>query len=329
MKDNELYLGAKVLVPTRKTTGYGIHEFTNRVLRDRYQGEYLQVHGIDDALLDDRTYTLRYPTSFTDKNQAYAIQNYEFRASDLDPYIEPAEEPTPTLQDFRTPDEVKEVPPVTIEEVRIINDNIPIPESGYVDEVCTMSTVAFERDLKDNPFHNPYLGPSTEAPKDVTVEVPVNKAGLRYNEGKEDYTLMDLPSFKPMVDVLAYGAHKYSLFEYVDPNDSTITGGTVRGADISKAEADRLIKQGSLRQLSSGRDNWKLGGPNMTLLKISSSLFRHLAAMLGGEDKDKESGLLHIGHIMCNVMFIGYHMQEHLKKKKQKQATKFDDRFKS
>lgn len=33
---------------------------------------------------------------------------------------------------------------------------------------------------------------------------------------------------------------------------------------------------------------------------------RHLFAYLKGEDCDKESGLRHIDHIMCNSMFLSY-----------------------
>lgn len=155
--------------------------------------------------------------------------------------------------------------------------------------------------------------------KDEAKQLAVIKnQGLRYNEGKLDYTLMDLSAFKPMIEVLAYGAHKYSLF--VDD-----LGKQYKGADISVKDVTLY----ALTLKSSGRDNWKLGGPNMTITKLFGSLFRHIASFLGGENDDSESKLPHIGHIMCNVMFIGYHMQHHLKAKKQKQSSKFDDRFKS
>jgi hypothetical protein len=50
------------------------------------------------------------------------------------------------------------------------------------------------------------------------------------------------------------------------------------------------------------RDNWRKGYVN----KYSSadSLLRHLQALINGEKYDKESGLHHIGHLMCNVMFL-------------------------
>jgi hypothetical protein len=40
---------------------------------------------------------------------------------------------------------------------------------------------------------------------------------------------------------------------------------------------------------------------------------------MSGEDKDPESGRSHIGHVICNAMFIDYMMRE---------MPQYDDRFK-
>jgi hypothetical protein len=133
------------------------------------------------------------------------------------------------------------------------------------------------------------LLPKSSAVKVTEMIINENKkeVGSRKNEGKLDYTLMDLESFKPMIEVLDFGAKKYA------------------------------------------RDNWKLGGSKFTLLQITSSLMRHLVAFLSGQDNDDESGLSHIGHMQCNLMFLGYWMQQHQKAKKNKKGSQFDDRFKS
>lgn len=52
-----------------------------------------------------------------------------------------------------------------------------------------------------------------------------------------------------------------------------------------------------------GESNWRKGGKLLTSVKILESLMRHTFAILRGELRDKESGELHIGHIMCNAMF--------------------------
>lgn len=49
--------------------------------------------------------------------------------------------------------------------------------------------------------------------------------------------------------------------------------------------------------------NWQRG---LNKEEILESMQRHLAKMMDGEENDPESGLSHIGHIMCNAMFWSY-----------------------
>lgn len=51
-------------------------------------------------------------------------------------------------------------------------------------------------------------------------------------------------------------------------------------------------------------DNWKKGLPTN---EVCESLLRHVFAIMRGELFDKESGELHIGHVMANAMFISFH----------------------
>jgi len=96
----------------------------------------------------------------------------------------------------------------------------------------------------------------------------------RFNEGKMAWELVDFESLKPLVEVLMFGATKYS------------------------------------------KDNWKKG---QAITELLGSLFRHIIAFQNGEDLDEESGKSHIGHAMCNLMFIQYVLTHH---------EKFDDRNK-
>lgn len=64
------------------------------------------------------------------------------------------------------------------------------------------------------------------------------------------------------------------------------------------------------------RDNWKRG---LETTKIVESTLRHLFAFLDGETNDKESNLPHLGHAMCNLMFLQYMMDN---------KPEFDDRIK-
>lgn len=49
--------------------------------------------------------------------------------------------------------------------------------------------------------------------------------------------------------------------------------------------------------------NWKKG---LKYTETCESLQRHLNSFLEGEDNDKESKLSHVGHILCNAMFLSY-----------------------
>ena len=55
------------------------------------------------------------------------------------------------------------------------------------------------------------------------------------------------------------------------------------------------------------KKNWQVG---LDLVEIQESMQRHLAAVMDGELYDKESGELHIGHIMSNCMFWVYHFNK-------------------
>lgn len=49
--------------------------------------------------------------------------------------------------------------------------------------------------------------------------------------------------------------------------------------------------------------NWKKG---LKYTETCESLQRHMNAFLDGEDNDPESTLSHVGHILCNAMFLSY-----------------------
>ena len=120
----------------------------------------------------------------------------------------------------------------------------------------------------------------------------MNENALRYNTGKPQWSLMSYKSMEPMIRVLEYGAHKYSVFK--DELGNEYTGDKVSPEDVVKM---------NLILVSSGRDNWK---KPMDLKKILESLQRHVAALMDGEEFDSESGIHHMGHIQCNSMFYNY-----------------------
>ena len=50
-------------------------------------------------------------------------------------------------------------------------------------------------------------------------------------------------------------------------------------------------------------NNWQKG---LKYSEISESLQRHLYAFMEGEENDPESKLSHLGHLMCNAMFLSW-----------------------
>jgi hypothetical protein len=99
----------------------------------------------------------------------------------------------------------------------------------------------------------------------------MSEKALRYNNGKRRWSLVHYKSLEPMIEVLEYGAKKYTV------------------GDVP------------------GDHNWKKG---LKKEEILESLQRHLAELMDGDTHDSESKIHHIGHIMCNAMFYSYFMQE-------------------
>lgn len=108
-----------------------------------------------------------------------------------------------------------------------------------------------------------------EVIEDESEDDGSEEVALRYNEGKARFELIDPEFEKGVALVLTFGAEKY------------------------------------------GDENWKKSAGTDKHYEFVSgchgSLRRHLAAIRDGEHLDPESGLPHIDHVACNVMFIRYY----------------------
>lgn len=55
-----------------------------------------------------------------------------------------------------------------------------------------------------------------------------------------------------------------------------------------------------------GRDNWKLLNSEEDLNRIYSAMIRHIVSYKSGDKIDSESGMSHLAHAMCNMVFLMY-----------------------
>lgn len=115
-------------------------------------------------------------------------------------------------------------------------------------------------------------------------QIPVSDKDL--DEFTDFPDIFDEPCAEPVEQALRYnkGKPQWSLVHYK-----------------SLEPMIRVLEFGALKYAPR---NWQ---KPMPLDKILESMQRHLAALMDGEEFDSESGISHMGHIMCNGMFYTYH----------------------
>lgn len=70
------------------------------------------------------------------------------------------------------------------------------------------------------------------------------------------------------------------------------------------SDVNKILEYGAAKY---GIENWKRTD-GFKLSRCYNALLRHMIAFWNGEDTDKESGLSHIDHAMCNLLFLKYHL---------------------
>ena len=79
--------------------------------------------------------------------------------------------------------------------------------------------------------------------------------------------------------------------------------GKLKWSMVHFKSLEPLVKVLMYGEKKYARDNWKKG---LNREEILDSMFRHLAALIDGQEIDEESGEHHIGHLFCNCMFYSY-----------------------
>lgn len=62
--------------------------------------------------------------------------------------------------------------------------------------------------------------------------------------------------------------------------------------------------------------NWRVG---ISWTRVASAVLRHIYKWIAGQNKDEESGLSHLAHAACGLLFLLTY---------EKTRTEFDDRYK-
>lgn len=70
-------------------------------------------------------------------------------------------------------------------------------------------------------------------------------------------------------------------------------------------EINKVLEFGATKYAA---NNWQ-EGTGFKYSRVLNSLLRHVFAFMRGEDKDPESGLSHMAHAGCNVLFILYYLK--------------------
>lgn len=84
--------------------------------------------------------------------------------------------------------------------------------------------------------------------------------GMKFDDGKRDFTLLPWDSVESIVEVLEFGAKKYS------------------------------------------RDNWRY--VDDAKHRYTKAALRHMIAYTKGEIDDPESGMPHLAHLGCCILFL-------------------------
>lgn len=86
-------------------------------------------------------------------------------------------------------------------------------------------------------------------------------------------------------------------------NGERFNEGKLRWSLVSWRALEPMVRVLMFGEEKYSSHNWK-GGLKYT--EVCESLQRHMNAFLEGEDNDPESKISHVGHMMCNVMFLSY-----------------------
>lgn len=138
---------------------------------------------------------------------------------------------------------------------------------------------------------------------DGTFLTHENYESYRYHS-HNDYNNMlfkkeELPEFMNKLSLTA-------LHDYREKKALRYNEGKLRWSLVDWKSMEPMVHVLEFGAKKYEEENWK---KPMDKKQILNSAMRHLIAMMNGEEIDPESGLSHVGHLMCNAMFYSYHSE--------------------
>jgi hypothetical protein len=138
--------------------------------------------------------------------------------------------------------------------------------------------------FRSDPFRSDPFGPTSVQPaitEEQEEQLKEAKEATKFDSGKTDWSLMPFDAVEQINKVLEFGAKKY--------NDSG----------------------------KRGKESWNWAkGSGLGKMRVLNAVFRHLFAYARGEKLDPESGLSHLSHAGCGILFMIYytlHPQQYTK----------------
>lgn len=131
-------------------------------------------------------------------------------------------------------------------------------------------------------------------------------SGRKYDEGKLLYGLLDPTAIAWTVAVLTFGAAKYTVEACGRIPSGLCNCGSTDPDSLaghsSQCQVHSKFFERDGKRFETGEGNWRnvTGGAD----RYYHALQRHLEFWRSGEMNDPDTGLPHVAHAMCNMMFI-------------------------
>ena len=161
--------------------------------------------------------------------------------------------------------------------------------------------------VEEAPYHPGYEGAAISALQTVTIS-PLNEQDVIKLDGWGAQPTINLNT-DPKPQNIPLDWNKITFLNKVTTASGSAGGGSAMKFDENKLPVN-LLSTEALNQtaavLKFGADkyaehNWRAG---FAWSRPLAAAMRHIMAFNDGEDKDPESGLSHLAHAMCCIMFV-------------------------